>query len=267
MPLSSSSRTHPHIWLAVGSTSNWKTAFANGNTWGLRPGRLLSVLWDVLREGDVLLFYAHKPVGGVVGYGTVKTKFKQYDKLLWPDEVKVGKAIYPLRFEFDIEFCLPPQRWERERAGSDTLKNLVRAGFQPIDVGTAVGIISELSPAEGQRLLRTEEPTPARPAALASVVPTSTHNEVRDMLVEIGRIQKFLAEPEYVMDGGRLDVVWRRVEKSVPTYVFEVQVGGDVYHALARLKHAFDLWNSHIFLVAGEHERRNVDSLLAGTFQ
>jgi len=54
--------------------------------------------------------------------------------------------------------------------------------------------------------------------------------------------------------------------KSVPTYVFEVQVGGDLYHALAKLKHAYDLWNSHLFLVASEGQREQIDRLLQGTF-
>jgi hypothetical protein len=52
----------------------------------------------------------------------------------------------------------------------------------------------------------------------------------------------------------------------VPTYVFEVQVGGDIYHALAKLKHAYDLWNSRIFLVAAAPEKTKVDGLLSGTF-
>jgi hypothetical protein len=56
------------------------------------------------------------------------------------------------------------------------------------------------------------------------------------------------------------------VEQSVPTYVFEVQVGGDIYHALGKLKHAFDLWNSHIFIVAPETQRSQVENLLSGTF-
>ena len=52
----------------------------------------------------------------------------------------------------------------------------------------------------------------------------------------------------------------------MPTYVFEVQVGGDVYHALAKLKHAFDLWNSHIFIVASRKDHNKANSLLSGTF-
>ncbi len=92
------------------------------------------------------------------------------------------------------------------------------------------------------------------------------HELLKGKLVEMGKIQKFLAEAEYPMDGTRLDAVWRRVEKSVPTYVFEIQVGGDIYHALAKLKHAYDLWNSRVFLVASASEAPKVDLLLSGTF-
>jgi len=52
----------------------------------------------------------------------------------------------------------------------------------------------------------------------------------------------------------------------VPTYAFEVQVGGDLYHALGKLKHAFDIWNSNVFLVASEEDRDKVNALLSGTF-
>ena len=68
------------------------------------------------------------------------------------------------------------------------------------------------------------------------------------------------------MDGKRLDVVWRRIDKGVPTYVFEVQVGGDLYHALGKLKHAFDLWNSNLFLVTAEKDLPEALNLLSGTY-
>lgn len=69
------------------------------------------------------------------------------------------------------------------------------------------------------------------------------------------------------MEKERPDVVWRKVVRSVPTFVFEVQVGGDVYHALGKPKHAHDLWNSRIFLV-GDREtlEGKAIQLLAGTF-
>lgn len=98
------------------------------------------------------------------------------------------------------------------------------------------------------------------------VKPPTSHNEIRETLVQIGKLQGYLAESEYPFDIGRLDVVWRRVLNSVPTYVFEINVGGDIYHALAKLKHAYDLWNSHIYVVASENEHNKVDNLLSGTF-
>jgi hypothetical protein len=45
-----------------------------------------------------------------------------------------------------------------------------------------------------------------------------------------------------------------------------VQVGGDIYHALAKLKHAYDLWNSNIYLVIDERHREKAHELLSGTF-
>lgn len=93
------------------------------------------------------------------------------------------------------------------------------------------------------------------------------NNKIRDILVEIGRLQNFVADSEYLFDIGRLDAVWRKVKLSVPTYVFEAQVGGDLYHALAKLKHAFDIWNSHIFIVASQTDIGKVDNLLVGTFR
>jgi hypothetical protein len=94
----------------------------------------------------------------------------------------------------------------------------------------------------------------------------SLHDEIKAKLLEIGRLQKLISESEYNMDGGQLDVVWRRVEKGSPTYVFEVQIGGDLYHALGKLKHAHDLWNSNIFLVITERDLAKARELLAGTF-
>ena len=63
-----------------------------------------------------------------------------------------------------------------------------------------------------------------------------------------------------------MDVFWRRIERSAPTYVFEIQVGGDIYHALGKLKHAYDLWNSNIFLVSTNEYIRKANKLLDGTF-
>jgi predicted RNA-binding protein len=248
-------------WLVVGSEKNWHVAFENNNIWGLKPIQQLQALWNMLREGDGLLFYVSKPVHGIVGIGHVATKFRQTNPL-WPEEIKNKAVIWPLRFEFDIEYCLPPSLWESKKYTSKDLQNITRMVFQclPIEEVTAA-----------RKTFGLQLPTETQSLALSELRPSSaekniTHDGLKDCLAEIGRIQNYVVGQEYPIESGYLDVVWRRVQRSVPTYAFEVQVGGDIYHAIAKLKHAHDLWNSHIFLVASMAQKAKYEELLAGTF-
>ena len=257
-------------WLAVGSPDNWKTAFEHQNIWGLKETQ--RHLWDALRENDLVFLYATQPVMGIIGYGVVRTKFMQ-NQPLWPQEIHERRLVWPLRFEFDVEFCLPPDKWATHRITSDTLKLRVRRGFQPIESDLGRQMVSELKitpaskfPAGPSKLEVKETAVPYVPGGERVEQAIISHEELKQKLVEIGKLQNYLAEAEYSFDIGRLDVVWRRVQQSVPTYVFEVHVGGDVYHALAKLKHAFDLWNSHIFVVARQADYQKVQALLSGTF-
>lgn len=255
-----------NYWLVVGTTQNWRTAFEHGNIWGLKETQ--HHLWESLNEKDIILFYVTRPVGGIIGHGVVHTKFKQ-NKPLWPYELKERKVIWPLRFEFDVNFCLPLDKWASEKTASKEL--WPRAGFQLLSRNVAEKLISNMGTVEyaakDNEPLLVSEPSVEFVSVAERIEKTpSTHDEVKEILAQIGKLQNYIAEKEYPFDIGRLDVVWRRVEQSVPTYVFEVQVGGDVYHALAKLKHAFDLWNSHIFIVASRKDHNKANSLLSGTF-
>ena len=161
--------------------------------------------------------------------------------------------IWPHRFEFDVEYCLTHDKWKSHKSISDALKAIVRGGFQVIGEEFANEIIKALVP---------EAPKPE----VFEKKAVSLHDEIKAKLVEIGRLQKLIAESEYDMDGGRLDVVWRRVERAVPAYVFEVQIGGDLYHAIGKLKHAYDIWNSNICLVLAEEDMHKARELLTGMF-
>lgn len=239
-------------WLAVGRLEHCKIAFEYGNIWGLKATPRQTALWKNVSPGDYVLFYATSPVSGVIGYGVVRTKFRQ-DKPLWPQEVEERKVVWPHRFEFDVEYCLPPDKWRTQKSTSDTLKTMVRGGFQGIGESFANQIIEVLTP---------KAPKPE----IIEKKPVSLHDEVKTKLVKIGRLQKLIAESEYNMDGRRLDVVWRRVERAVPAYVFEVQIGGDLYHAIGKLKHAYVVWNSNIYLVVTEDDIQKARDLLTGTF-
>jgi len=257
-----------NYWLVVGSLKNWETAFEQKNIWGLKQTQ--RHLWESLNEKDMLLFYVTSPVGGIIGYGTVRIKFRQ-DQPLWPQEIEERKVIWPLRFEFDVERCLPLDKWQISRITSREL--FPRGGFQALSQDIAQQLISKLVslPVE----YRIKAPTPASVAETRSLYARESppveqalpsHEEIKQKLMEIGKLQGYLADEEYVFDIGKLDIVWRRLERSVPIYVFEVQIGGDPYHALAKLKHAFDLWNSRLFIVGPQAQFSRIRSLLEGTF-
>lgn len=252
-----------NYWLVVGSPKNWDIAFKHENIWGLKQTQIH--LWESLQENDVILLYVTNPVKGIIGFGIVRTKFKQV-KPLWPDEINQHKVIWPLRFEFDVEFSLPPDKWSNMKITSKAL--LPRSGFQMLDTNTGKTLISAIGAVEyinkNDKDQKVSDTVIEYNKEIESI--PSSHNQIKDTLIKIGKLQNYIAESEYPFDLGKIDVVWRRVEKSVPTYVFEIQVGGNVYQALSKLKHAYDLWNSHIFIVATESERDKVNSLLSGTF-
>jgi hypothetical protein len=92
------------------------------------------------------------------------------------------------------------------------------------------------------------------------------HNEIRDMILEIGRIEGKIAEVEYPIDSLRLDVAWKTITAGNPKWAFEVQMGGNFYEALTKLKHAWDKWNSKPFLVTTDRYIAQAKALLEGSF-
>lgn len=236
-------------------------AFDSNNLWGLKDFRELRSLWNMLRQGDDLLFYVSKPVHGIVGFGRVVTKFRQTDPV-WPEEIKRNEVIWPLRFEFDIEYCLPPSMWKSHKYTTRDLQMVTRMVFQCFPHAE----VAAARAAFGLQPLQATEVSDSITAQAERGNDVVSHQDAKGFLAEIGRIQGYVADQEYPLESARLDVVWRRVERSVPTFVFEVQIGGDIYHAMAKLKHAYDLWNSNIFLVAGVSEKAKYAELITGTF-
>lgn len=249
-------------WLVVGTAKNWKTSFANRNIWGLKEFRELNALWNLLAEGDRILLYASSPVSGIIGVGKVATKFRQTNPL-WPEEIRQGTVLWPLRFEYEIEYCLSPELWKARAYKETNLQLITRMVFQCVPPALSDAVRSHFQLlSESERRASASEPQDS----LIQKATSPGHEMVKDQLAKIGQIQGFLAEKEYLIEGNRLDVVWRRVEKSVPTYAFEVQVGGDIYHALIKLKRAYELWNSRLFLAGSLEARPKFEELTAGTF-
>ena len=156
---------------------------------------------------------------------------------------------------------------ERGQAGSGRWRLVVqRAGRQLVEKGDmrrerANWVLTEKGrkrvEAEAMRVTPARAPNEAAPRAVS-------HTEAQQMLVEIGLALGFHAEAEF----DYYDVVWREA-LSAPrlSHVFEVQVSGSVDSALTRLKQAFDLQRSRLFLViADERAGRFADRRLTGSF-
>jgi predicted RNA-binding protein len=248
------------LWILTGNEENWETALNSGNVWGVREGGLVS-RWKNLQKGDTLLFYAKAPIKGLIGVGKLESKFKQ-DRPLWPDEIRENKVIYPYRFDFQILGVLTPDKWNEGAIAVADLPLSIQAGVNPVSkVETVTELLNRVGDKFSLSLETPEEIKEDKPRGEISL-----HNQIRDKLTEIGQMERFISEKEYPIDGERLDVAWRRVPRGVPTKVFEVQIGGSPHQALAKVKHAHDLWNSEPFIIVDKGSLPKVEELLSGTF-
>jgi len=248
------------LWILTGNEENWETALNSGNVWGVREGNLVS-RWQKLQKGDLVLFYAKSPVKGLIGVGRIESKFKQ-DRPLWPDEIRENRVIYPYRFDFQILGVLTPDKWGTGAVTVADLPLSLQAGVNPVSKHEVVmELLNRVKDKFNLPLEAPEEVKEEKPREEISL-----HNQIRDKLTEIGQMERFISEKEYPIDGERLDVTWRRVPRGVPTKVFEVQIGGSPHQALAKIKHAHDLWNSEPFIIVDRGSLPKVEELLSGTF-
>lgn len=252
------------VWLLSGTMENWERALS-GSVWGVREG--LKTFWDKLTIGDILLFYVVSPVSGVVGIGKVESKFEQR-KPFWSDEVKENKVIYPFRFEFKTNYIIPQPQWKENKIKIQDLNVSFRSGINSIlNKEATKALMVRLDQSWNTNFLSFIEGVPEK--IVEKKKPTNLHDEIKQKLKEIGDIEGFLSQTEYTIPGYTFDVVWRsaNVVGGVPKYVFEVQIGGDIKHALTNLKHAFDAWGfPKLFLIAEENDIGKAAQLMSGAF-
>lgn len=81
-----------------------------------------------------------------------------------------------------------------------------------------------------------------------------SHKSLADMISEVGEILGFYVKREESTPDGhfRLDITWRTHPLHSPLKVWEIEVSGKVESALARLKHAFDIWHPELYLVVSD---------------
>lgn len=127
--------------MAILPVENWKLPLEGDKIWGIQPK--YDKQWEWATPADTVLFYATSPVKGVIGYGTILSKMRD-NKPIWPQEVKQGSALWPLRFTLDIEFCLALRDWETKRVRVSHREAVLQKGFQKIKEELARALMEAL---------------------------------------------------------------------------------------------------------------------------
>ncbi|RLG48006.1 MAG: hypothetical protein DRO06_01995 [Thermoproteota archaeon] len=93
------------------------------------------------------------------------------------------------------------------------------------------------------------------------------HEEIKEAIYQAGLLQGRFPVKEYPIEDRRIDVVWRRTEKSVPYIAWEVSLSKDgLFRDLTKLKHAFDLWNAIPVLVTTPDLMGRAERWVRGSF-
>jgi hypothetical protein len=134
-------------WLAISPLESWKRALEI-STWGMT--KRYEYFWNHVSPQDTIFFYVTSPVKGVVGYGMVTQKLYE-NRLLWPEEVREKQVLWPLRLQFNVTHCLPPERWETSRVRLSSKQAVLQRGFQALRQEVVDLILKELKRQGGKR--------------------------------------------------------------------------------------------------------------------
>lgn len=236
--------THPHI-----------NSLFQENLWGLPDNRTNRARWEQLSSGSKILLYGEfrEKKGTWALCSLMGKKLADQPIPYWKPPQGYPLLIYlepiipsQLKSQSDLDPIKPIAREELASAFSiKALKALYdRWSIYSFGEKKETGITYSFATFEevlNEFLARNKKlPKPKRP----------DHDELKELIYQMGLIQGKFPAKEYPIEGKRLDVVWRRTSKSVPYVAWEVSFsGGDLFKDLVKLKHAFDLWNAIPFLI------------------
>jgi len=239
---------------------------------------------DKIKPGDRAIFYLIRSDPPVfVGALEFTGSWEEATEPFWSDEKTEGRVIWPWRFRLStlrigavdarrlskqLSFIENKDAWAVYLVGSlaNFGRPILERDYQLIyDELASPPISYEMKPALERRKTLLEKPPPKREIPSLRGPPPS-HNELRDMIRDIGIMKNLVSITEHPINDLRLDVAWRTEVQKVPAQVWEVHIAGNFYEALAKLKHAWDLWRAEPFLVTTEKFETEAQNLLGGTF-
>jgi hypothetical protein len=212
--------------------------------------------WVSIDKGDYVLFYHG---GKFIYMGKVLFKYPFAEK---PRQVEVGSCLAESVWGRDVDGRTWPYLFFLEEVREIDLPlsklneltgyNLnALGGFMKIrDEEKALKVIEYLGKAK--------PPPPPPPTELPK------HREIVEAVYSLGELIGYKPEKGYRHKGYWFDVVWHRPPRIGPKYVFEVHLKGSLEAALLRLKHAYDLWESQVFLISTEDQLKEAQEKFLG---
>ena len=136
-------------WLAIGPEPNLRLGLTQG-IWGMTQRYVTT--WAKVQKDDLVVFYAMRPIKGIVGYGTVVSKMKE-SQPIWDQEVQGRIPLWPLRIQIANLHVLPQTGWDSQKVPLPPLSQgiTMQRSFQALKDHLARDIIAGLTPRERQK--------------------------------------------------------------------------------------------------------------------
>jgi hypothetical protein len=242
---------HPHI----------ESLFQEG-LWGFPDNKKNRNKWETIERGDLALLYGeYKGRYGIWQRGEIIDKFENKKPVKYWTQDPTG---FPLQVKINLH---PPSLSVAEPIDKHDLISIYQLTILKMRYGWSLQTYSE--PEDFEIFKKIYDEYEAKNLVRVDIdKPTElTHDEIKEITYQIGVVQGQYPQKEFVMnDGRRLDVIWRKTATSVPSWAFEVQVGGNPTEALSKVKHAWDMYNSIPVIITTEDQLNEVQKLLSGTF-
>ena len=244
-------------WLWSCTQENWEVLKKN-LIWATYDKKVTTMV----KKGDVLIFYV-KGTLSFKGIFEVASDWYKSKKKIWSDELKERRKKYP--YQIDLKIIQLGEANYKKLVPK--LKFVEKKQYPQVYIyGTGGGPVNFRKPIDESdyRLILNEMQRTHPPKVKLK---RFTHRELTDMLIELGKLFGKYPEKEYKSVPYVYDVVWKEVRIGNPTKVFEIQHKGVLDSALAKLKHAYDIWHADLFLVITRHkDKEKAKLLLQGTF-
>jgi predicted RNA-binding protein len=216
--------------------------------WGFKEA--LKGLWKRLKPEDYMLFYQSGKfthagkIAFLYPFKDVSEQFEEAARIaekVWGKDPKDGKTWPYLIFIHDIREMEIPLEKFNEMTGYRLKAIAGSMRVREDKIGKLIAFLNNIY----------KGPTRAQVTALT---PPDLHEQVVQIIYELGEIIGYKPERRWRKEGYEYDVVWHKPPREGPKYVFEVHVRGNLGDTLLRLKHAYDRWESQLFLVSTEDQ-------------